>query len=695
MANVNVQFSASIKDLVEATNNVKDAIDSVAETAKNATATMQRFGELAGVGLSIDGIKRFVESEAKLGEQTENIMGQLGLSAEQVGVLGGMAQISGTDIESLALSFERMSLNVQKSLSDAFSPAAQGLKVLHLNARELIGLPADEYWRRLAQAVARFNPSLNLTNALTAVAGRGVAQMIETLRRAGESWDEWQEAIKATGATLSDAQARAFAKTNIGIELLKLNVEGLGNAMFSQLEPAIDAVVKQMTGFIAEIRDSIREGGAWSYVLAGLGDTLKIIATAFAGVAAMIRFLSVEAKAFWDTTAENGEAVGKQLKADLNKISSDFKNTWNSLWGLPEITVHAKLKLDNAGAMNEGGRDAFQDQVKQIQERIRMQDESYKSEVEEINAAAKLQQLTEQEKTAALIAAVRTRVGQVQSEIQQEIDLYKSVGKNVSALELQKVQAAKQGADDIKKINSQAAEEYTKEWTSALTAVQSAFDSQLKGLLSGTESWATAMQKTVGNLIMELIKGFERLAIDKAAAGLADITGTGPISAISGLFGALGGGGQAAALQASFTTGAATLTTSLAGAFAAGATTVGAAITAAFAAGNTESASLKLVPFATGAWEIPSITPAVLHPGEMVVPAGIADTLRAGLSGAGRREPELPNFMRSTSDNRSVNVNFTHNGGGLNPADIEKHARTIAKAVANHWQINPSIRPRY
>ena len=74
-------------------------------------------------------------------------MSTLGATAGQVGFLTGVAQLTGTWIDALAMGMERLSLNVQKSAKDAFNPAAQGLKVLGLNARELIGLNSGAVFR--------------------------------------------------------------------------------------------------------------------------------------------------------------------------------------------------------------------------------------------------------------------------------------------------------------------------------------------------------------------------------------------------------------------------------------------------------------------------------------------------------------------------------------------------------------------
>ena len=204
MANdVNVKFGASIGELVDGVDKVKESINSVGESVAGLNEKFNALAEIAGISLSIEGLKQFVETMAHLGTSTENSAGVLGLSAQQIGQFSGIAKLTGASFDSLSQSFERMTLNVQKSTKDAFNPAAEGLKVLGLNAKDFIGLPADQYFMKLADAVSRFNPSLNLTNALSAVGGRQMAALIPTLQLGAEHFRELQAEVDKTGATLS------------------------------------------------------------------------------------------------------------------------------------------------------------------------------------------------------------------------------------------------------------------------------------------------------------------------------------------------------------------------------------------------------------------------------------------------------------------------------------------------------------
>jgi len=162
-----IRFGATTKELTEAVDGVKRQLESLKE-----------FGEGLGDQLkelfAIREIVEFVKSMGELGEQTERVSLQLGISTEAVGELSGLALLTGTNIDSLALSIERMYLNVQRAARDGFNPGAQALKVLGLSAKDLIGLNADKYLEKLTEAASKFAPSLNLTTALMAIGGRGI-----------------------------------------------------------------------------------------------------------------------------------------------------------------------------------------------------------------------------------------------------------------------------------------------------------------------------------------------------------------------------------------------------------------------------------------------------------------------------------------------------------------------------------------
>jgi hypothetical protein len=247
-----IQIGATTDKLDAASAKAREQIVGLKNQVESLADGFKKLGEVVGLALTIEGVKRFVESMAALGEETEIMMGRLGQTAEQIGVLSGIAKMTGSSIEGLAMSMERASLNVQRSTVDALGPQAQALKVLGLNAKELVGLAADQYFLKLADAVSKFNPGLNLTNALMVVGGRGVAQMIPALQLGREGFARLQEQIKAS----QDGLARAIpgmADTHTKLELMGLSVQSLGARVFTVLKPAIDWAVTSFTAWVRSL----------------------------------------------------------------------------------------------------------------------------------------------------------------------------------------------------------------------------------------------------------------------------------------------------------------------------------------------------------------------------------------------------------------------------------------------------------
>src|SRR6516162_2722099 len=149
-----VNFSASVGALINGVEDAKKAIESVKESTDKVTEGARHLLEAFGIAFSVEKISEFIEHMAGLGLQTERT------TAEETGVLGGIAKLTGMSMEGLTSSIERMSLGIQRSTRDAMSPQSEALKALGLNAKELIGLPATEFFSRLADAVSQFNPSL-------------------------------------------------------------------------------------------------------------------------------------------------------------------------------------------------------------------------------------------------------------------------------------------------------------------------------------------------------------------------------------------------------------------------------------------------------------------------------------------------------------------------------------------------------
>ena len=173
---------------------------------------------------------------------------------------------------------------------------------------------------------------------------------------------------------------------------------------------------------------------------------------------------------------------------------------------------------------------------------------------------------------------------------------------------------------DMLRLDEQAIAQQQQAWTSALGAVQGAFDAQLRGLLAGTTSWSQAFKGILGDVIIKFIEICETMVVKWLAAELAQTTATttgAAARAAADQAGAASGivANAAHALEAIMQDAAQTF----AGVFAFLAPVMGPAAAGPAAAAEASVASAAI--FDVGTDFVVRGGLALIHPGETIIPA--------------------------------------------------------------------------
>jgi hypothetical protein len=686
---VTVSFAASIEKLIKGVEQATESIEGFAAPLQKIVGIAGEAAEAFMAAFAVERLISFAEQMGELGLITERTMAQLGLSATAVGELAGIAKLTGTSLEGMTTAIERLSLGVQKSTRDGLSPQAEALKVLGLNAKELIGLPADEYFDRLAEAVSKFNPSLNLTNALMQLGGRGVTQLIPMLQKGAEGFHELKEQIEATGATLSGEQVQRFAETHEKMTLLGMATQGVAIAIFDELRPAFDGVVKSLTDFVEAVTKSVKEGGAMATLFEVLGYAAKIAASAIVGVVAVIRGLGEAVVAITQLVAgdiDKFKQYAEEASKEFEKIGSDLKKQLIDIWSIP-IDVHAKAKAD-AAALAEASRDRLAAEMKRIEGEIKLEEDELKRKTLILDGEVKLHQMTQNAKFASLMDYTDKAFDAELALLEKEKQLAGAAQNLAGAAQKQTIDNkiaelhAKHNQDMIK-LDQQSVAAQQKIFDDYFKNIQSAFNSQLRGLLAGTTSWSQAFKNILGDLLIKFIEIVERMAFEWAAGQLAQLTAsqTGAAGKATAEL-----AGQEATLPARIAKFTSDITADAAAAFAGVFANLAPAMGPAAAGPAGASSAIVMTQLAAvpkydvGADLITRGGMAYLHAGEKVVTAQ-SNGPYTGNSGGDTHV----HFNISAWDGSSVN-RWLNGGGG---------ARQIARALKDHLDLNPSMRPTY
>lgn len=706
MVDVTVEIGAKIDKLIEGVDGARQQLSRLNDSMNLITGTASKMAEAIGIGLSVAGITAFVERMGDLGLQAERAHAKLGVTGETLSLLRGIAKSTGTDFEGLTLAIERISLNVQRATKDAFNPVNAALKVFGLTTRDLASLPADQYFIKLADAVSKFEPSLNRTNALMAIGGRGVAQILPLLDLGSDGIKKFGEEWKKASSGIDVAK---FASTHQAVLLLERSLESIGVKIFAVLQPAINAAIRVMTQWVqsfkeADIRSAISSLIDYTVVavqatanviifltqavvdakesITGLISNIKTyagyVATilqyavpgGFAGdLAGKLKSMLTEPVEHATTELDDRSKAlvdrvkkfGDELKA---AIAENFKSDPHSDTkpAAPAMNLTAKLDADIMKIKLETQRSGLQEQLTQTKNFL--------------DAQVSLERLTAEQRIVAVAGATDIIYQQEVVLLEKERALYPQRSLEWAKVNAEIVKLQQKHSTEMQQLHLQEIVAIKDKYMAVLGTIQNAWDSQIAGLLAKTTSWAQAFKNTLAQLAVEFIKWAEKKVLvyiagevaetSAAATGAAARTAvaTGEAAAAIGIKKVSMIGSILASAQETF-----------AGVFAFLSPVMGPAAAGPAAASEAVVAAQAALPsFAVGAWNLPSDMIAKVHKGEMIVPAGPADALRNGGGGS---------VTIYAMDARSVAA-WAHDNAGV-----------LTAAVSKYQTNNPSSRGKF
>jgi hypothetical protein len=356
-----------------------------------------------------------------------------------------------------------------------------------------------------------------------------------------------------------------------------------------------------------------------SAILGGLGTGIKNLATTIYNLDPAVK----EAQTAVSTFGERFDAVIKNNSTNLDTFTDEFRAAAAKAFAFGSQGPATKLLPEEQKA----NKDMIRSSREAAEEQIRLADLVFAQTKEKLEAAVKVHRLTADQASQQEIAAVNVRLAAEKAALAKE-DAIDGQSLAQHQANLNKLKTIEQKAmNDIQKIRDQALEKDVQSWNTELGKIQGAWDSQLKGLLAGTTTWSQAMKNIFADLILDVIKEFEKAAIEKAALGLAGGLGGVGTGGLGGLlFGLLG----------------------------------------------------KAIPgFQEGAWNIPSQTLALLHPGEMVMPAGPAQQFR-------------DNAAVGPAGGASISMNLSAIDSTGLQAMINRITPQIARSLQSYQALNPS-----
>jgi hypothetical protein len=526
---VSITFAAQIGQLISGVDQVKSAINSIAEPVNALAGLFTGFGEAFAGAFAIDQVAAFASQMEELGTNTLRTSAMLGVSTAEAQQLGFIAKATGGSSEELATAMERLQVNLQKAQSGA-GPAAQALQALGLSARSLIGLPLEEQLNKIADAVSKFADGGNKTAIVMDLLGRSGAQMIPMLDQGSAGMQRLREAAENAGVIVSKQTSVALDQAGTSSTILKASITALGESIVAAFTPQIIEASNSLTGFVSDLSALVQTGQFSRAAMDALGASLRIVAANFenlAVVASDVLTLSwTKATAEWkagnDQIREIQQQSDDQLVAQALLARGQLQNILAA-----ENVSSTKPQAPALAVPNKQAISAAQEEA---QAEIKAAQESYQSQVTTLKALQKEHLITEQQMTAETIAAVNAREDEQLAALNKEEQTVGLSAVQYVKIESEKTQIIMKAIADRQKALDHAQQEEIKSWNSALQPLESAFNSQLQKMLSGGETFGQGMQKIFANLVTQIIEELMKLALEEAV-----------VFAVTGSFGNVGG----------------------------------------------------------------------------------------------------------------------------------------------------------
>src|ERR1035437_4437076 len=190
---VNVKFGADTASASAAIKQLQGSLEQISAPISELMSAFNEFKEAFVAAFAVEKISEFVEKMAELGTATERTMAVLGVSSKEVGELSLMAAMTGTSMQGMTMSLQRLQTNLQTA-SDPASKVGKALAAIGLSAKDLIGIPIPEQMNKIADGLSKFADGGNKNAIAMALLGRGAAGMLLAMENGRVGLDAMRQA---------------------------------------------------------------------------------------------------------------------------------------------------------------------------------------------------------------------------------------------------------------------------------------------------------------------------------------------------------------------------------------------------------------------------------------------------------------------------------------------------------------------
>ncbi len=248
----------------------------------------------AGIGLSVNALKNYVEGSLKAVAETGKLARRVGVTTEALTGLQYAAKLTGTDSDALSGSLLKMQKNLSNAAGTAGTLAGQAggpvsfaLRAMGLDVRDLAKMKPDEAFLKISGGFQKIQNPADRAAAAVHIFGKSGAEMLNTLNAGPAKIKALQEEAKRLGITFDDVGATKARMVTAALTKVNEASTAWGNQLAIALAPYIELVTTRWMEWYTAVSMTESVSKYLGYVAKGVGlvaDIVQVLKLAFLGL---------------------------------------------------------------------------------------------------------------------------------------------------------------------------------------------------------------------------------------------------------------------------------------------------------------------------------------------------------------------------------------------------------------------------
>lgn len=251
LGNLKILIGADASGVASGVKDAESSIAKLGSTVERHALTFAKMGIAAAAAGAVLAAA-FVHTSSEAIDKQSKLARQLGGTVEGIQALERQADLAGVSSEELTKAADKLNRKLGEATRDGMSPAADGLKRIGLNAKDLSKLDVDTRFGAIADAIQKTGLNSQQTADLLGQLGVRAGKLSNMLEDGGKAFREAREDVRLFGVAVSNFDAKQIERANDAFTVFKLAMKGIGNQLAVEISAPMEAAATAFRNFVKD-----------------------------------------------------------------------------------------------------------------------------------------------------------------------------------------------------------------------------------------------------------------------------------------------------------------------------------------------------------------------------------------------------------------------------------------------------------